>query len=68
MKLNKLPEFDNKESFEMKVKTVKESYFTGEVSESTDEVDSLLADGEADEKVSSELMSQYTQAISKHTN
>ena len=61
-------EFDNKESFEMKVKTVKESYFTSEVSDSTDEVDSLLADGEADEKVSSELMSQYTQAISKHTN
>lgn len=61
-------EFDNKESFEMKVKTVKESYFTSEVNDSTDEVDSLLADGEADEKVSSELMSQYTQAISKHTN
>tara|TARA_Y100001937_G_scaffold104567_1_gene144615 strand:- start:2597 stop:3745 length:1149 start_codon:yes stop_codon:yes gene_type:complete len=61
-------EFDNKENFEMKVKTVKESYFTSEVTETADDVDSLLADGEADEKVSSELMSQYTQAITKHTN
>ena len=60
-------EFDNKENFEMKVKTVKESYFKSEVNESVDEVDSLLGSDAADEneKVVSSSMSQYTQAITK---
>ena len=56
-------EFDNKESFEMKVKTVKESYFKNEVTESVDEVDSLLGDGEVVEEAISESMARYTQAI-----
>ena len=57
-------EFDNKENFEMKVKTVKESYFTKEVNESVDEVDSLL--GEGDQEVDlSDTMARYTQAITK---
>ena len=58
-------EFDNKESFEVKVKTVKESYFKQEGSESVDEVDSLLGDG-AEESDLSDSMSRYTQAITKH--
>jgi hypothetical protein len=62
-------EFDNKENFEIKVKTVKESYFTKEINESVDEVDSLLGSDAADEneKVVSSSMSQYTQAITKFT-
>jgi hypothetical protein len=57
-------EFDNKETFEMKVKTVKESYFTKEVTESVDEVDSLLGeDNVSEEETISESMNRYTQAI-----
>jgi len=57
-------EFDNKETFEMKVKTVKESYFKSEeVTESVDEVDSLLGDGEVSEETITESMAKYTQAI-----
>ena len=57
-------EFDNKETFEMKVKTVKESYFKSEeVTESVDEVDSLLGDGEVSEETVTESMAKYTQAI-----
>jgi len=59
-------EFDNKETFEMKVKTVKESYFKQEVIESVDEVDSLLGEGTVDVDVS-DSMSRYTQAITKFT-
>jgi hypothetical protein len=58
-------EFDNKETFENKVKTVKDSYFKGEVTESVDEVDSLLGEENADESVVSDSMSRYTQAITK---
>ena len=57
-------EFDNVESFEMKVKTIKESYFTKEVTESVDEVDSLLGEETIDESVS-DTMARYTQAIAK---
>jgi len=59
-------EFDNKETFEMKVKTVKESYFKQEVIESVDEVDSLLGEGTVDVDVS-DSMARYTQAITKFT-
>ena len=58
-------EFDNKDNFEMKVKVVKESYFTQEVTESVDEVDSLLGEGIVDVDVS-DSMSQYTQAITHY--
>jgi hypothetical protein len=50
----------------MKVKTVKESYFKQEVTESVDEVDSLLGEGTVDVDVS-DSMSRYTQAITKFT-
>ena len=57
-------DFDNKENFEMKVSTVKESYFKPEVNESVDEVDSLL--GEDNQEVDmSDPMARYTQAITK---
>ena len=60
-------EYDNRDNFEVKVKTVKESYFKGEVNETADEVDSLL--GEDNQEVDlSESMSRYTQAITKHLN
>jgi hypothetical protein len=56
-------EFDNKESFELKVKTVKESYFKQDSEESVDEVDSLLGEDNVSEEAVSESMSRYTQAI-----
>jgi hypothetical protein len=58
-------EFDSKDNFEMKVKVVKESYFAKEVTESVDEVDSLLGEGTVDVDVS-DSMSQYTQAITHY--
>ena len=59
-------EFDNKESFETKVQVVKESYFKQEVTESVDEVDSLL--GEDNQEVElSDSMAKYTQAITNFT-
>ena len=62
-------EFDNRDNFEMKVKTVKEAYFNGEVTESVDEVDSLLGDGTISEEVnSSDSMARYTQAITHYQN
>jgi hypothetical protein len=61
-------EFDNKDNFEMKVKTVKESYFTKEVNESVDEVDSLLGEENVSEEAVTESMSKYTQAITNFNN
>ena len=58
-------DFDDAETFEMKVKTVKESYFEKEVSESVDESDALVGEEEALVE-SSNTMNAYTQAISKH--
>jgi len=60
-------EFDNKENFETKVQVVKESYFKQEVSESVDEVDSLLGDDSHDEVELSADMARYTQAITNFT-
>ncbi len=57
-------EFDNRDNFEMKVKVVKESYFAKDVSDSTDEVSSVAGTDEAPADVS-DVMSRYTQAISK---
>jgi hypothetical protein len=57
-------DFDDANTFEMKVKTVKESYFTKEVNESVDEVDSLIGQDSQDVDLS-DAMSRYTQAISK---
>lgn len=58
-------DFDDADTFEMKVKTIKDSYFEKEVSESVDEADALV--GEEEPLVeSSKTMNAYTQAISKH--
>ena len=59
-------EFEDSETFETKVKTIRDSYFKGEVSESVDEVDSLLGEDNAEQSVVSESMARYTQAIKKH--
>ena len=54
------------ETFENKVKTIKESYFKQEVSESTDESDALIGeDGEAESVELSSNMSAYSQALTK---
>lgn len=60
-------DFDDVQTFEMKVKTIKESYFDKEVKESVDEADALA--GEQDNTLNeskSSSMNAYTQAISKH--
>jgi len=57
-------EFDNKDNFEMKVRVVKESYFTKAISESVDELSSIAGTDEVQTEVS-DVMSRYTQAISK---
>mgnify|MGYP000438959073 CR=1 FL=1 len=60
-------DFDDAQTFEMKVKTIKESYFDKEVKESVDEADALA--GEQDNTLTeskSSSMNAYTQAISKH--
>ena len=60
-------DFDDVQTFEMKVKTIKESYFDKEVKESVDEADALA--GEQDNTLTeskSSSMNAYTQAISKH--
>ena len=59
-------EFDNRDNFEMKVKTVKESYFKDGVEVEADEADSLLGEGTVDVDVS-DTMTAYTQAITKYT-
>ncbi len=48
----------------MKVKTVKESYFKTEISESVDEVDSIIGNDEPQIDLS-DTMARYTQAITK---
>ena len=58
-------EFDDAETFEMKVKTIKESYFEKEVKESVDEADALVGNEESTIETS-DTMAAYTQAISKH--
>ena len=59
-------DFDDVDTFEMKVKTVKESYFKKDVTESVDEADALVGNEEQPLVESSSSMNAYTQAISKH--
>ena len=59
-------DYDNRENFEVKVKTVKESYFKDGIETPADEADSLLGEGTVDVDVS-DTMSAYTQAITKYT-
>jgi len=57
-------DFDSRETFEMKVKTVKESYFKKDSVETVDEVDSLIGNDEPQVDLS-DSMARYTQAITK---
>jgi hypothetical protein len=57
-------DFDNAESFEMKVNVVKESYFKTEGQESVDEAQQLAGTDEAPAAIS-DAMARYTSAISK---
>jgi hypothetical protein len=61
-------EFDNKETFEQKVSTIKDSFFKGEVTESVDEVNSMAGEDTAEVVELSDNMSRYTQAITKFNN
>jgi hypothetical protein len=61
-------EFDNKETFEQKVSTIKDSFFKGEVTESVDEVNSMAGEDTAEVVEMSDNMSRYTQAITKFNN
>ena len=57
-------DFDDAESFEMKVNVVKESYFRSEAQESVDEAQQLVGTDEAPAELN-DVMARYTQAISK---
>ena len=59
-------DFEDEETFEMKVKTVKESYFKTEPEQSTDESAALVGNDTATEVPVTDTMNAYTQAISKH--
>ena len=61
-------DFEDEETFEMKVKTVKESYFKTEPEQSTDESDALVGNDTATEVPVTDTMNAYTQAISKHNH
>jgi hypothetical protein len=56
-------EFGDVESFDMKVKTIKESYFVKESIESTSEVDKIVGTEQALSEGTSDSMSRYTSAL-----
>ena len=56
-------EFGDVESFDMKVKTIKESYFVKESVESTSEVDEIVGTEQALTEDVSDSMSRYTAAL-----
>ena len=58
-------EFGDVESFDMKVKTIKESYFMKESVESESEVDKIVGTEQA-LSVDSDPMARYTSALSSH--
>ena len=59
-------DFEDSDTFETKVKTVRESYFKQDSEEAVDEVDSLLGEENAEESNGSIASATYTQAIKKH--
>ena len=59
-------DFDNADTFAMKVSTIKESYFTKEIKESMDEADALIGNEVQPTPVAtSGIMDAYTKAITK---
>lgn len=61
-------DFESAESFEMKVKTIKESFFKSEVSGQVDEADALLGEEAPQEEDLSSSMSRYSQILTKFSN
>jgi hypothetical protein len=61
-------DFEDKDTFEMKVKTVKESYFTSVTEEAESEVDAAIGNDDTAPVELSDAMSRYTQAITKSNN
>tara|TARA_Y100001937_G_scaffold19027_1_gene26256 strand:+ start:11476 stop:12651 length:1176 start_codon:yes stop_codon:yes gene_type:complete len=57
-------DFDNRDNFEMKVRTVKESYFQKDIVESVDEVESVIGNDQVQVDLS-DAMTRYSQAITK---
>jgi len=57
-------DFDDAESFEMKVNVIKESYFKSETVEATDEVQEVVGTDQAPAEIG-DVMARYTQAITK---
>ena len=56
-------EFGDVETFDMKVKTIKESYFVKESVESTSEVDEIIGTEQTLSEGTSDSMSRYTSAL-----
>jgi hypothetical protein len=61
-------DFENAETFETKVKTIKESYFNQSNPETVDESDALVGKDTGIEVSTSNTMNAYTQAITKHNS
>ena len=59
-------EFGDSESFEMKVKTIKESYFMKESVESTSDVDKIVGTEQALTENTSDSMARYTSALNSN--
>ena len=59
-------EFGDVESFDMKVKTIKESYFVKESVESTSEVDEIVGTEQALTENTSDSMARYTSALNSN--
>ena len=59
-------EFGDVESFDMKVKTIKESYFVKESAESTSEVEEIVGTDQGLTEEVSGSMARYTSALSSH--
>ena len=57
-------DFDNRDNFEMKVRTVKEAYFQKDIVESVDEVESVIGNDQVQVDLS-DAMARYSQAITK---
>ena len=58
-------DFDDAESFEMKVNVIKESYFKSETTETVSDVQEVIGTDEAPADLSDDVMARYTQAITK---
>ena len=58
-------DFTDAESFEMKVKTIKESYFAKESVETVSEVTELIGSEHSNDEAQSDSMTRYMQAIAK---